>query len=54
MNTQLNVETLAQATTDGLTSLALVIAPTMSWTFAILAEWLKAEIKKGLPTLGGA
>ena len=29
-----------------------VIAPTMSWTFAILKEWLKAEITKRLPALG--
>ena len=31
-----------------------VIGPTMSWTFAILKEWLKAEIKKSLPPLGGS
>lgn len=30
-----------------------VIGPTMSWTFDILKEWLKAEIKNGLPTLRG-
>lgn len=30
-----------------------VIAPTMSWTFDILKEWLKTEIKSGLPTLRG-
>jgi len=30
-----------------------VIAPTASWTFDILKEWLKAEIGKGLPTLRG-
>jgi len=28
-----------------------VIAPTASWTFEILKEWLKTEIKNGLPTL---
>lgn len=30
-----------------------VIAPTASWTFEILKEWLKTEIKNGLPTLRG-
>ncbi len=30
-----------------------VIGPTMSWTFDILKEWLKAEIKNGLPSLRG-
>lgn len=30
-----------------------VIAPTASWTFDILKEWLKAEIKNGLPTIRG-
>lgn len=29
-----------------------VIRPTASWTFDILKEWLKTEIKNGLPTLG--
>lgn len=28
-----------------------IIAPSASWTFDILKEWLKAEIKNGLPTL---
>lgn len=28
-----------------------VIAPTASWTFDILKDWLKEEIKQGLPTL---
>lgn len=28
-----------------------VIAPTASWTFEILTEWLKAEIRNGLPTI---
>ncbi|MCK4125463.1 MULTISPECIES: DUF2513 domain-containing protein [Ralstonia solanacearum species complex] len=28
-----------------------VIGPTMSWTFDILKDWLKAEIKQGFPTL---
>ena len=28
-----------------------VIAPTMSWTFDILKEWLKTEIANGFPAL---
>lgn len=28
-----------------------VIAPTASWTFDILKDWLKAEIRNGLPTI---
>ncbi|MBW9332481.1 DUF2513 domain-containing protein [Herbaspirillum sp. RU 5E] len=28
-----------------------VLAPGASWTFDVLKEWLKAEIKNGLPTL---
>lgn len=28
-----------------------IIAPTASWTFDILKEWLKSEIRNGLPTL---
>jgi hypothetical protein len=30
-----------------------VIKPSASWTFTVLLDWLKAEISKGLPTLGG-
>ena len=30
-----------------------VIGPTMSWTFSILKEWLKAESKTSLPALRG-
>lgn len=30
-----------------------VIKPSMSFSFNILKEWLKAEIQRGLPTLGG-
>lgn len=30
-----------------------VIAPTASWTFDILRDWLKAEIQQGLPTFRG-
>jgi hypothetical protein len=30
-----------------------VIGPSMSWTFDILKDWLKAEIKQGFPTLRG-
>lgn len=30
-----------------------VLLPSMSFTFSVLREWLKAEIVKGIPTLGG-
>lgn len=30
-----------------------VIAPTASWTFDILKDWLKAEIRSGLPSIRG-
>jgi len=30
-----------------------VISPTASWTFDILKDWLKQEIRQGLPTLRG-
>ena len=30
-----------------------VIAPASSWTFGILLDWLKAEIRDGLPSLRG-
>ena len=30
-----------------------VIAPAASWTFDILTDWLKEEIKQGLPTIRG-
>jgi hypothetical protein len=30
-----------------------VLKPSASWTFSVLVEWLKAEISKGFPTLGG-
>ena len=30
-----------------------VLAPGASWTFDILKEWLKSEIKNGLPTFRG-
>ncbi len=31
----------------------LVIKPSAGWTFEILKEWLKTEIKNGLPTMRG-
>lgn len=30
-----------------------ILTPAGSWTFDLLKEWLKAEIKNGLPTLRG-
>lgn len=30
-----------------------VLAPTASWTFEILGDWLRTEIKNGLPTIRG-
>ncbi len=30
-----------------------VIAPGLSFTFDVLKEWLKSEITRGLPTIGG-
>jgi len=30
-----------------------VLRPSMSFTFGVLREWLKAEIQQGLPTLRG-
>lgn len=30
-----------------------VIAPTASWTFDLLKDWLKEEVRQGLPTLRG-
>jgi len=30
-----------------------VIKPSASFSFSLLREWLKAELSKGLPTLGG-
>lgn len=30
-----------------------ILKPSMSFSFSILKEWLKAEIQRGLPVLGG-
>lgn len=30
-----------------------VLMPSGSWTFGVLLDWLKAEIREGLPTLRG-
>ncbi len=30
-----------------------VLIPSTSWTFGVLLDWIKAEIREGLPTLGG-